>query len=114
MDTLQLAAGWVIVAFMTALGGIIVVKMMVGEKGGIDLSKLVSEENGDASLSRFQFLIFTFIIAMGLLLIILKNGNFPNIGSDVFGLLGISGGSYVAAKIAQKSSQKKPDDADPD
>ena len=38
-------------------------------------------------------------------LIILKTGNFPTIGSDVFGLLGISAGSYVASKITQKATK---------
>ena len=39
---------------------------------------------------------------MGLLVIILKCNCFPTINSDVFGLLGISGGSYVASKITQR------------
>ena len=99
METLRLVAGWVVVLFMAGLGAIILLQIFWGR---IDLKYLVSEENGHASLSRFQFLIFTFVIAMGLLVIILKTNSFPTIGSDVFGLLGISAGSYVASKITQR------------
>lgn len=102
MENLQLVAGWVIVLFMALLGVIILWKMIQGPSNGIDLRYLISEENGQASLSRFQFLVFTFVIAMGLLVIILKCNCFPTINSDVFGLLGISGGSYVASKITQR------------
>ncbi len=108
MEILQLVAGWVIVIFMAALGMIIILKILKGNDGGIDLQFLVSEDNGQASLSRFQFLIFTFVIAMGLLIIILEKGGFPEISGGVFGLLGISAGSYVGAKITQKVA--KPED----
>ncbi|MCY4386027.1 MAG: hypothetical protein OXC18_02875 [Desulfurellaceae bacterium] len=101
MELLALTAGWVIVGFMALLGVLILWKIL---QGSIDLQYLVSEEDGQASLSRFQFLIFTFVIAMGLLVIILKTESFPPIGSDVFGLLGISAGSYVASKITQKTA----------
>ena len=107
MALLQIVAGWVVVVFMAALAAVIIVKFLKGKDGGIDLQNLVSEGDGKASLSRFQFLIFTFVIAMGLLVIILETGNFPSVGSDVFGLLGISAGSYVGSKIAQKAA--KPD-----
>ncbi len=114
MALLQLVAGWVIVIFLAALGIILILKMLKGADGGIDLSHLVSEDNGNASLSRFQFLIFTFVIGTGLLLIILESGTFPTVGSDVYGLLGISAASYVGSKIAQKTGkpeEKKPQPA---
>ena len=60
--------------------------MIQGKPCGIDLQKLISEENGDVSLSRFQFLVFTFVTAIGLLVITLNNKAFldgiPN-GSGV-------------------------------
>ena len=37
MDKLQLVAGGVIVLFMAALGAIIILKMLKGKDGGIDL-----------------------------------------------------------------------------
>ena len=54
-------------------------------------------------MSRFQFLVFTFVIAMGLLVGVLKTGTFPERGADILGLIGISAGSYVGAKITQKA-----------
>ena len=106
---LQHAAGFVAVVFLAGAFAIVLWKMY---RGGIDLQYLISEENGQASLSRFQFLIFTFVVAMGLLVVILKSGTFPAIGSDVLGLLGISGGSYVASKITQKSASSNEKDRD--
>ncbi len=38
------------------------------------------------------------------MVIILKNNGFPTINGDVCGLLGISGGSYVASKITQRAT----------
>lgn len=108
MDLLALVAGWVIVAFMAVLGAVIIFKML---NGTIDLAFLVSEDDGKASLSRLQFLIFTFVIATGLLLIILAKGEFPAVGNDVFVLLGISAGSYVGSKIAQKAAASKEEKA---
>jgi len=69
----------------------------------IDLSRLISEPNGDASLARFQFLVFTFVIALSLFLVIVGNGQsapaFPDkIPAGIFALLGISAGSYVVSK----------------
>lgn len=51
-----------------------------------------------ASLSRFQFLIFTFVIAGLYLLLSIEAGTFVEIPTNVLGLLGISGGSYLVSK----------------
>ncbi len=107
-EFLQLAAGWTVLILIGALGLIVLLKLY---NGTIDLSHLISEQDGQASLSRFQFLVFTFVIAMGLLLMILaklKMGQigFPDINSGVWGLLGISGGSYVISKGIHKETKK--------
>ena len=107
MPSLQDLAGVIVLLFMAAIGATIIFYMLIGKEKGIDLKFLISEENGQASMSRFQLLVFTFVIAMGLLISVLDSGQFPNIDSDVFALLGISAGSYVGAKIAQKTA--KPD-----
>lgn len=104
METLYLAAGWIVVLFMAALAIMIIFRIVQGSPNGIDLRRLISEENGNASLSRFQFLVFTFVIAMGLLVVVLKTGTSPSLGGDILGLLGISAGSYVGAKITQKAA----------
>lgn len=107
MGNLHLVAGWVIVGFMAVLASVISYKMIVGGPNGIDLRNLISEENGQASLSRFQFLVFTFVIALGLMVITFKVETIPAIDDGVFGLLGISGGSYVASKITQRAAGGK-------
>ncbi len=105
METVALVIGWIVAAFIGLLGGSII-WMIIKDK--IKLEKLISEPNGDASLSRFQFLIFTFVIAMGLFLIIVHNKSFPtDIPPEIIGLLGISGGSYVISKGIQKSGESK-------
>lgn len=88
----------------------------------IDLKLLISEDNGNASLSRFQFLLFTFVIASSYFLVVVwgltdpvgikaagdaiaaGKSLLPDVPSGVLGLIGISGGSYVIAKGIQKSA----------
>jgi hypothetical protein len=108
METLAVVVGWIVAVFIGLMGAIILWYIWSDR---IDLSKLISEPdgNGDASLSRFQFLIFTFVIAMSLLVIVVcracqTGAAFPNIPSDMFALLGISGGSYVISKGIQRSN----------
>lgn len=100
MTTLTLVAGWIIVVFVGLLALLILWKIH-GDK--IDLAFLISEENGQASLSRFQFLIFTFVIAMSFFLITVHTNTLPMVPEGVWALLGISGGSYVISKGIQKS-----------
>jgi len=69
----------------------------------------VPPEVPKASLSRFQFLIFTFVIAGVYLVLCLESGKFVDIPQNVILLLGVSGTSYAASKgiqAAAKTSQK--------
>lgn len=58
-------------------------------------------------MSRFQLLIFTFVIAMSLFLMVANNMKFPEIPNGVWALLGISGGSYVVSKGIQCNSEEE-------
>ncbi|MBI3365149.1 MAG: hypothetical protein HY033_09605 [Ignavibacteriae bacterium] len=108
MEMLALVMGWII-AILVGLLGLVVVWNVV--RGKIDLTDLVSEPPkpdgtpGGASLSRFQFLIFTFVVGMSLFLIIVNTGakEFPKIDATILGLIGISGGSYIVSKGIQSS-----------
>ena len=96
--TLSLAIGWILTIFIGLLAAWILFLIITGK---INLSQLLSEPTGQASLSRFQFLIFTFVIALSLFLIIVAQDHpkFPEtIPGGILALLGISGGSYVVAK----------------
>lgn len=64
----------------------------------IDLKYLLSEPNGDASMSRFQLLIFTFVVAFGLFEVIENNMSIPDIPTGVLTLLGISASTYAVSK----------------
>jgi len=64
----------------------------------IDLSRLLAEENGSASMSRFQLLIFTMVIAISLFMLVEKNGALPEIPQGILTLLGISASTYAVGK----------------
>ena len=107
MNVLALATGWIVIAFVGASAGVILWKIA---RNDIDLKHLISEPGGDASLSRFQFLIFTFVVAMSLFMVTLGQDvpAFPDsIPPGVFALLGISGGSYVISKGIQANRDMK-------
>ena len=79
--------------------------------GKIDISGILEEKSADggtgiASMSRFQLLIFTFIISLSLFLIVVNTGHFPDkIPPEVLTLLGISATTYAVSKGIQASSQ---------
>lgn len=99
------ATGWVVLGFISLLGLLVLYNIYIGR---IDLSRLISEPTGDASMSRFQLLIFTFVIGASLFLVIAsaKGGaQFPaTIPQGVLVLLGISSSSYLVSKGIQFSN----------
>ncbi len=83
--------------------------------GGIQLVGLISEPAGPsdppgnigkASLARFQFLIFTFVVAGLFLMLCIETGAFVEIPTNVLGLLGISGGSFIVSKAVGQADPK--------
>jgi uncharacterized BrkB/YihY/UPF0761 family membrane protein len=102
VNTLGLVIGWILTIFVGVLALMILVKIW---KGDIDLNYIISDENGWASLSRFQFLVFTFVVAMSLFYLVVANTppKYPVIPKEILALLGISGGSYVLSKGIQNS-----------
>lgn len=89
--------GIILCLFLGLLGGTIIWFIWNNK---INLGSLLSEANGDASLSRFQLLIFTFVIAFSFFYLVEKNPNheFPNIPEGVLTLLGISASTYAIGK----------------
>ncbi|HXM60911.1 MAG TPA: hypothetical protein VN950_08625 [Terriglobales bacterium] len=70
--------------------------------GKIDISTLLAESGGGASMSRFQLLIFTFVIGLSFFLIVVSTGKFPDpIPAGVMTLLGISATTYGVSKGIQ-------------
>jgi len=84
---------------LLGFGAVILGMILTGQ---IDLSDILveSNENGSrkASLSRLQFLIFSFVIAGLYLVICVESGTFVDVPPGVLVLLGISGGSYIMSK----------------
>jgi uncharacterized BrkB/YihY/UPF0761 family membrane protein len=101
-EILGLTIGWILTVVIGLLALIIVWKIA---KGDIDLNYLISDELGYASLSRFQFLVFTFVVAMSLfyLIVIGHPPQYPIVPKEILALLGISSGSYVISKGIQTS-----------
>lgn len=99
-ELLGLAIGWILTIVIGLLLLKIVWKIWRDE---IDLTYLLSDELGYASLSRFQMLLFSFVIAMSLFYLIVLKSDFPVLPKEILALLGISGGSYVLSKGIQSS-----------
>ena len=95
--TMSIGYGLLVLTFL--FGMVILVDII---RGNIDLSTLLTEEGKGASMSRFQLLIFTFVIALSLFLLVVENGKeFPKIPADVLTLLGISASTYAVSKGIQ-------------
>lgn len=86
------------IAFMVIMGVLCVMLLIKIWRNEINLSSLLEEANGQASMSRFQLLIFTLVIAVGLFLYILHTMTLPDIPNSILVLLGISASTYAAGK----------------
>jgi hypothetical protein len=99
MSTPLTLLAYSVVLFITGVEAMILYQIATNK---INLHLLISDDGGDASLSRFQFLLFTFIIGAGVLHLTLKGSAFPTIDEGVLMLLGISGASYAIGKSLDK------------
>ena len=93
--TMAQVCGFVLCLFIGLLGLTVLYYIWTGK---INLKDLLNEANGEASMSRFQLLIFTFVIAVGLFEIIESGMKFPEIPTGVLTLLGISASTYAVGK----------------
>ena len=99
--TMSIGYGLLVLTFL--FGMVILVDII---RGNIDLSTLLTEsgkgaEAKGASMSRFQLLIFTFVIALSLFLLVVKGDKFPEVPANVLTLLGISASTYAVSKGIQ-------------
>jgi hypothetical protein len=68
-----------------------------------DMKKLLCAEDGAASMSRFQLLLFTLAIAGGYFYLLIRQDTFPAVHASAMALLGISGGTDAISKGIQAS-----------
>jgi hypothetical protein len=107
MNIMTQICGLIVCLFVGALGLAIVIKVFTGS---IDLTNLINEGSYGASMSRFQFLIFTFVIAIAFFKLVEKNDKFPDVPNGVLTLLGISASTYAVGK-GLSSNESKNDDS---
>jgi hypothetical protein len=107
MEGLKIATGYAVLVFVALLGAMILWRILDGK---IDLSRLITDESGDASMSRFQLLIFTFVIALSLFLVVVgqEQPKFPDLPGSILSLLGISASSYLVSKGISSASDVTP------
>ena len=87
--------------FLGLLAAILLYKIATNK---IDLEWLISENNGHASMAKFQLMVFTFVIAISLIKLVENTkDHFPPIDSGVLTLLGISASTYAVGKGLQQS-----------
>jgi hypothetical protein len=81
-------------------------------RGKIDISGILEEKGNDgskvgsASMSRFQLLVFTFVIGLSFFYLVLcnKDCKFPDVNAGVLTLLGISATTFGVSKGIQASA----------
>ncbi len=92
---LKLVCGYAVCLFLGLLAGTLLWLVWTGK---MNLSALLSEANGQASVSRFQLIIFSMVIALGLFVLTIQDGRFPVLSPQILILLGISASTYAVGK----------------
>jgi hypothetical protein len=103
VEALRLVVSWVAFAIVTLLAVAVFRDLY---KRRIDLKDVIADKDGDASMGRFQLLIFTFVIALSFVYVITSPGSsgFPEVPGSVLTLLGISGSSFLVSKTVDKAA----------
>lgn len=120
---LEILAGYVVCGIIAIIGFAVAWKLATGQ---IDISKILTEKDGSggsASMSRFQLLIFIFVIAVSFFLVVISNikiiqyrsgsrdvPGLPDVPNGVLALLGISASSYAVGKAIQHGAGTGGDD----
>ena len=104
---LTLGIGYALLILIFMFGVAILIDMVTGK---IDLSHILDEVDGGASMSRFQLLIFTFVIALSFFIIVAArpSAGFPEVPAPVIMLLGISASTYAVSKGIHMGNQSGP------
>lgn len=104
MPKVKLALAYAMLILLFLFGFFILAAIASGK---IDISKLLTEDGGGASMSRFQLLIFTFVIGISFFLVVLCDCRLPEVPDQVVTLLGISASTYGVSKGIQATAGLK-------
>lgn len=106
-EKLALGFGFALLVLVFLYGTVILTKMITGD---IDITTILGESGGGASMARFQLLIFTLIIGLSFFFVTAnsKEGRLPDIPSNVLALLGISATTYGVGKGIQAAGGLEP------
>jgi hypothetical protein len=105
----QLALAYAMLVLLFLFGFFVIAAIASGK---IDIGGLLTEpdgKDGKASMSRFQLLIFTFVIGVSFFLVVLCNCELPKVPSEVLTLLGISASTYGVSKGIHASTMDRPE-----
>jgi len=115
LQYLEIIVGYLLCGIVGLFGLLLLLKMA---DGTINLADLISED-GRASTSRFQLVIFTFVVALSFFLVVvahvkvLQTANnvanlpsLPDVPSGVLALLGISASSFLVSKSISGNGDK--------
>lgn len=100
-EKLAMAIGYALLVLVFFAGIVVLLRIASGQ---IDISKLLCEPTGAASMSRFQLLIFTFVVGLSFFYVVASSGALPSIPTEVLTLFGISASTYAVSKGIQFSS----------
>jgi hypothetical protein len=105
MEAIKLIIGYTVCVVVGLLALLVIWKII---RGDINLDLLISEKTGEASMSRFQLLVFSFIVGLSFFFIVMTSKSLPDVPGGVLGLLGISASSYTVSKAIQANMPPQP------
>jgi hypothetical protein len=107
LQFLEILLGYLLCAILGLFGLLLIWKIATNQ---IDLTHLLSDDDGMASTSRFQLIIFIFVVALSFFLVVVSNvkirqygggsstEGLPDVPGGVLALLGISASSYLVSR----------------
>lgn len=102
MAVLALAFGFTLLVLVFVAGTLVLWNIFTNR---IDLSRLLCDERGFASMGRFQLLIFTFVVSFSFFFVVARDGKLPTIPTEVLTLLGISATTFAVGKSIDQSAE---------
>jgi hypothetical protein len=103
----NVSVAWMVVAIVMLLVWLIMgrIARYRGIKGRNLLLRIISTQDGYASLSQLQIVLWTLVVSMSAIYVMTLSGNLISISDGTLVLLGIASGAALAARIPSGSGQ---------